>query len=433
MAAGDHRGVRGASVPAPRARRIEPWAVLLLVLVAAAALTRFARLGEPPQMIFDEIYYAKAAQQVLAGTEVTEERTHPPLSKLIIAGGIALLGDRAVGWRVASAIAGTLLVPLVYALAWLLFQNHVVASASALMMVLDGLVLVESRIAKPDVFLTLFIVAAYAAFWMFVGASVEGGERLSVGPGRWLAVTGAAVGCAVATKWTAVVPLLTLPAMALLLSRWGRIAWSRRDLWRAVGALVLVPTAVYALSYVPYFRLGHGANDLLALQASMFRFHAGLTEGHPYQSPWWSWPLLIRPIWYDYRQVASHVYRGVVAVGNPVLWWAGVAALVVVAVSAVRTRALPETFLVVGFLLSFLQYTAIRRVLFLYHFLPALPLLFIGLAAVLERLRRQIGPGPAVALGLLAAVWLAVFYPVLTSVPLPDARILRLMWFGSWI
>jgi dolichyl-phosphate-mannose--protein O-mannosyl transferase len=423
----------GAGVPAPPAGRIPPWVVALLVLVAAAAATRFVRLGEPSKMIFDEIYYAKAAEQILAGAEVTEERTHPPLSKLIIAGGIALFGDRAVGWRVAGAAAGTLLVPLVYALAWLLFRNHVVAAAGALMTALDGLMLVESRIAKPDIFLTLFLVAAYAAFWMFVGASVEGPGRSRARPGVWLAVTGAAAGCAVTTKWTAAVPLLTLPVMMLLLSRWGRVAWSRRDLWRAAAALVLIPAGVYVVSYVPYFRLGHGARDLLTLQVSMFRFHAGLTEGHPYQSAWWSWPLLIRPIWYEYRETASHLYRGVVALGNPVLWWAGLPALAVVAAGAVRTRALPETFLVVGFLLSYAQYAAIPRVLFLYHFLPALPFVFIALAVVLERLRRQVGPGPVVALGLLAAAWLAAFYPVLTAVPMPDTRILRMMWFASWI
>jgi dolichyl-phosphate-mannose-protein mannosyltransferase len=421
------------AVPARRARRAGAPAAVLVVLVALAALTRFVRLGEPPQMIFDEIYYARAAEQILAGVEVTEERTHPPLSKLIIAGGIALLGDRAVGWRVASAAAGTLLVLLVYALAWLLFRNRVVAAAGAAMIVLDGLVLVESRIAKPDIFLTLFIVAAYAAFWMFVRARIEGGDRPPGRSGWWLAAAGAAAGCAVATKWTAVAPLLALPATLLLL--WGRgdVAWARRDLWRALTALVLLPLGVYVLSYAPYFALGHGLRDLLALQGSMFRFHAGLTQGHPYQSAWWSWPLLVRPIWYEYRETAPHLYRGVVALGNPVLWWAGLAALIVVAVGAVRTRALPETFLLAGFLLSYLQYAAVRRVLFLYHFLPALPLLFIALAAVLERLRRQVGPGPALALGLLAATWLVVFYPVLTAVPMPDARILRMMWFGSWI
>ncbi|MCL6554467.1 MAG: hypothetical protein K6W08_15310, partial [Firmicutes bacterium] len=221
-----------------------------------------------------------------------------------------------------------------------------------------------------------------------------------------------------------------------LLCENGLYIWADPHVWLiplALAALVLLPLGVYVLSYAPYFALGHGLRDLLALQGSMFRFHAGLTQGHPYQSAWWSWPLLIRPIWYEYRETAPHLYRGVVALGNPVLWWAGLAALVVVAVGAVRTRALPETFLLAGFLLSYLQYAAVRRVLFLYHYLPALPLLFIALAAVLERLRRQVGPGPALALGLLAAAWLVVFYPVLTAVPMPDARILRMMWFGSWI
>jgi dolichyl-phosphate-mannose--protein O-mannosyl transferase len=384
-------------------------------------------------MVFDEIYYAKAAQQILAGVEVTEERTHPPLSKLIIAAGILLAGDNAVGWRVASGVAGTLLVPVIFALAHTLFRNWAVAALAALLVALDGLVLVESRISKPDILLTLFLFATYAALWQYLRARIDrpGGPR-----GRevaWLYLAGLAAGFAVSTKWTAVMSLVVIPVMLVLLGRWRRIQISGADLRHMAAAFVAIPVAVYMLTYIPYFMLGHGAGDFVKHQISMLRFHATLTQGHPYQSRWWSWPLLLRPIWYEYRQVAPGLHQGILAVGNPIIWYAGLIAFVIVAVRAVRTRSVPEVFLVAGLVTSYVQYAFISRVLFLYHFLPALPFVIMALAVGLDRVRDRRGSRLVVAYLLLAAGWLVVYYPFLAGVPMDYRWYMRLVWFRSWI
>lgn len=410
---------------------------LILVLAALTVFSagvRFARLGAPPKMYFDEIYYAKAAQQVLAGVEVTEERTHPPLSKLIIAAGIRLAGDGAAGWRVAGAAAGTLLPLMVGLLALLLYQSRLVAAGAALLAALDGLLFVESRIAKPDVFLVLFLLTAYAALWAYlrgVNAHLQGASGCR-GVG-WLYLAGVAAGCAVSTKWTAAVPLAVIPLTLLLPRLRPGLAVPRAGLWHAAAALTVVPAAVYALTYIPYFLLGHNLREFASHHAFMFQFHATLTEGHPYQSRWWSWPLLLRPIWYEYAEVAPGRVAGVLAVGNPVIWWAGLAAFAAVALRALRRPAAPEAFLVAGFILSYAQYAFIGRVLFLYHFMPALPFLIIGLSAGLVRLRDRMGGGVVAVFLLLAAGWFAAFYPVLAALPVSPSRLFRLMWFGTWI
>lgn len=407
--------------------------LLLLGIILFAGLVRLPRLQTPSHMVFDEIYYAKAAQQILAGVEVTEERTHPPLSKLIIAGGIRLAGDRAVGWRVASAVAGTLLVAVIYALAAILFRDRFIAALSALLVATDGLIFVESRIAKPDIFLTLFLFGSYAAFWRYLRGRLDRPEGPSGGDVRWLYLAGAAAGCAIATKWTTVVPLSTIPVTLALLRGWGRIALPRGDIRHIAAAFVLVPLAVYLATYIPYFMLGHSVREWVAHQVSMYEFHASLTEPHPYQSHWWSWPVLIRPIWYEYYEAAPQIQRGILAIGNPIVWWASLPAFCLVAWRAVRTRAMPETFLLAGFAISYLQYAFISRALFLYHFMPSLPFLIMGLAAVMARVRVRVG-GVVVWLFIALAVgWFVAYYPVLSAVPMTNERMMRLMWFGSWI
>ena len=388
-----------------------------------AALLRFPRLHTPAEMIFDEIYYARAAEQMLAGWDATEERTHPPLSKLIIAAGITLAGDHAVGWRVASSVAGTLLVGVTYALAVTLFDDRFVAGTSAMLVALDGLVLVESRIAKPDIFLTLFLFASFTAFWRYLRS-----RRV-----HWIYLSGVAAGAAFATKWTTVVPLMVIPVTLMLCWRWGRLSRTRRELWHVAAAFTAMPAAIYVLTYIPYFLLGHGVADFVRHQVSMYEFHSSLTEGHPYQSRWWSWPLLVRPIWYQYYEAAPQVYRGILAIGNPIIWWASLPAFAVVAARAVGRRALPEIFLVAGFALSYLQYALIPRALFLYHFLPALLFLILALAVSLARVRARVGSGVVLAFIVLVAGWFVAFYPVLSALPIAAARYWRLMWFGSWI
>jgi dolichyl-phosphate-mannose--protein O-mannosyl transferase len=411
------------------------WVVVaLLAVTLVATFARVPRLGAPPHMVFDEIYYAKAAQQILAGVEVTEERTHPPLSKLIIAGGIRLFGDHAVGWRAASAAAGVLVVLVVGLLAWLLFGDRFVAAASALLVALDGLVFVESRIAKPDIFLALFLFSAYAAFWRYVQVRAAGPPPTPAGGGAgWLYLAGTAAGCAVATKWTAAVPLAVIPVALALLIGLGRLMPSRRDLGHVALALVVLPAVLYMLTYIPYFALGHGLRDFVAHQADMFRFHAGLTEGHPYQSAWYSWPFLVRPIWYEYREAAPQIYEGIIAIGNPIIWWGSLPAIAYLAVRGVRTRGLPETFVVGGFILAYAQYAVIGRVLFLYHFLLALPFLIMSLAVGLGWVRQRVGGAVVLAFLGLTVGWLVAFYPVLAALPTAADRIYRLMWFGSWI
>ncbi|MGQ0550262.1 MAG: phospholipid carrier-dependent glycosyltransferase [Armatimonadota bacterium] len=439
-------------------RRVDAVAMLLLGIALFAAVVRIPRLHTPSKMFFDEIYYAKAAQQILAGKEVTEERTHPPLSKLIIAAAIAVAGDDAFGWRIAPAIAGTLLVVVVYLLADALFGDRFIAAISAMLVAVDGLVFVESRIAKPDIFLTLFLFGAFAAFWKYVRErlDVQGGappdvpesappdvpetvpaDAVPITPSgrgvRWLYLAGCAAGCAIATKWTTVVPLSTIPVMLLLFRGWGRIVLPRTDLRHVIVAFTIVPAAVYLLTYIPYFMLGHSAGDFVKHQISMYDFHASLTAPHPYQSHWWSWPLLLRPIWYEYHEVAPQVYRGILAIGNPVIWWASLPAFAFVAVRAIRLRSMPEAFLATGFAISYIQYAFITRALFLYHFLPALLFLIMALAAVLARIRARVGGGVVLIFLVLAVGWLVAFYPVLSALPIHGARYLRLMWFRTWI
>ena len=86
---------------------------------------------------------------------------HPPLGKWTIALGIKAFGMRPFGWRIGSAIAGTLAVTGVALIAQLLFGRALWTFVAGLLMAMEHLSVVLSRQAFLDIHLQLWIVAGF--------------------------------------------------------------------------------------------------------------------------------------------------------------------------------------------------------------------------------------------------------------------------------
>src|SRR6266403_4533446 len=98
------------------------WYPEFIGLVIAAAATRIAGLFNPNAVVFDEVYFKAFASHYLDGHYYFD--IHPPLGKLILAGfghltGLkadTMLSGTALNLRILPAIAGILLVPLMWGL-----------------------------------------------------------------------------------------------------------------------------------------------------------------------------------------------------------------------------------------------------------------------------------------------------------------------------
>ena len=67
------------------------------------------------KMYFDEVYFARSAENYV-NHMIPNERTHPPLGKLIQATGVAVFGETPFGWRIMGVVFATLMIPLMYLL-----------------------------------------------------------------------------------------------------------------------------------------------------------------------------------------------------------------------------------------------------------------------------------------------------------------------------
>ncbi len=441
------------------------WVALALVS-AAAGIVRLAALGRPVGFVFDEIFYARNACRYVVGDpsvcgiDELASRAHPPLGNWLIGAGVKLFGFEPFGWRVMAAIAGTITVALVYLLAWRLMRRGSAGRAATVgafiaggLLATDFLHIVQSRIAMLDVFITLFVVAAVLAVVLDRDAPRE--RRWLLGR-PWLLVAGASLGAATAVKWSGAYVALAVIGLVVaweLADRhrhrpadgWGRIVRSTiaQDAAPMLLLLGLVPLAIYVLSYT-----GRMPGEVIGLpwvegtfwrgvfehQRQMLEFHTTLAGNHPYESPSWSWIALKRPVAY-YFSSDSGSYREILALGNPLVWWAAAAALVALAARWGRAGAglsRAEPVILAGAIATYgpwLVLSGARTQVFLWYILPTIPFLCLALGAVAAWVSQARIGQVAVAVFALAVLASFAFYlPLLTALPMsPDtwqARIL---------
>jgi dolichyl-phosphate-mannose--protein O-mannosyl transferase len=405
-------------------------ALALLFLLAAAAF-RFPRLWFPPEEIFDEVYHATAALSYLRG-ETPVEWVHPPTSKILISFGVWLLGYDSWAWRLAPAAAGTLLAPVFYLLARRTLATERAAILAAALLVCDGVYLVQSRTAMTNIFAVLFQVASALALLRVVLAEVL--------PVRGMLLLGACLGLALSTRWTSLWATAFL-GLVLLASRRQRLL-RPRELLLTFAAFVALPVLVYCASYWLYPAIR--PRDLLHLwntQRSIWHYHATLDATHSYFSPWYTWPWLLRPTWYYYKQDAEYVY-GVVALGNPALWWASVPVTLAALVTGARAWDWRRLFAGFGFVCLYVPWGLSPRTLNFSHYLfEALPYACLSLGFFLDRGLDRAGLRPLVYAYLVATALLFLFFlPILTAYPVPIGWFHNQwlghnpwLWFASWI
>jgi hypothetical protein len=452
-------------------------------------------------------------------------------------------GSHAFAWRFPGVIAGGLTIGLLYLLARILFRRRLVAGLAGLLVLFDGMFFVQSRIGMNDVYVGVFIVAAYtvfaalwtgwwkgrAAFWIampvigvllglalaskWVAAYAIGALLLLIlvrsALGRVLAILGLigltgvlgymAISVPVATgatdpgfgNLTFLVIMMVLTLLAVVVAVVHPIAWTDEEMRFAVGApvvlgslvfflalaagsldkpmtlgqlsvtpllvaialgvgslvvaglfmlggrigfgplatppdpddpirlldppgapaegwlrpgwllglpvafmavwLIALPLVVYVVTYLPWAFVkdaqivsgwppGHTGQTLLDLTAQMYGYHNGLTSPHPASSPWWAWPLNLKPVWFYQEGLAGGTSAALYDAGSLVIWWLGIPAMAFVAWMAFKRRSLALTLIAIGFAAQWIPWARIDRAAFQYHYYTSLPFIVLALA-----------------------------------------------------
>ena len=157
----------------------------------------------------------------------------------------------------------------------------------------------------------------------------------------------------------------------------------------SVGAVALVGSVAaiaYLAVFFPHYWLGWwgGIEDLFKYYSDIIWYEKSVASAtHPYASPWWSWPLMLRPIAYWQNFPKTGDVETVWGGGNPLLWWGALTAITITAVNAIERPNLTRSFLVIGYLSYLLIWAWIGRTLFLYHYMASVYFGYLALAILL--------------------------------------------------
>ncbi|MEO7164617.1 MAG: glycosyltransferase family 39 protein [Bdellovibrionia bacterium] len=401
---------------------------------------------------FDEFHYIPSAKQFLQLKE-NQNWEHPPLGKLIMAVGIAAWGDRPIGWRFMSTVFGSLTLVGMYFLGLVLFESEEAAIWIALLTFFNQLLYVQARIGMLDTFMFAFLVWAmvgYCAAWLPTFSSSQNRKLF--------AFSGLMFGLSMACKWFTVVPWVGCGIMIgviRIFQNWKvtlgeprRDDWYQPKMWAGIPwysfalSLGVLPVLVYFCSFLPYLLVkgGHySIADFIAIQAKMFNGQLRVVSSHPYMSTWVDWPFLKRPIWYAFDRIGPRQewVRGVILLGNPLVMWAGMVALLGCLWGWIVRRDRAGFLIFFFFTLFYACWIVIpRKIAFYYYYYPAGMTLSLAMAYVF--FRKKFGMLYSVPwlrwafLGSAVTVFF-YFFPILAALRIPADSFRKWMWFPNWI
>src|SRR5215211_1879285 len=374
--------------------------VLLLAVftLAVGVWARVWKLGFPGERSWDEIYFPVMARKFLDG--IYQFDLHPPLGKFIIAVGIALFGDTPIGWRVMPLLFGVAMIPLGAALGWYLFRQRVAALLLATFIAGETFLIVYSRTGIMDGILLFLTLAT-----LLDALRVERPPQVI-----WVAVL---LGLAIGVKWA--VFMVVVP-VGYVLWRKGFIRHFLAGLW--VSAVVYI-VIVYVGALV-----------------------AATTIPNPWGSPWWSWPLMLRPIRFSsLLATAEGDLQVIVAIGNPVLWYGSTLAVVAGIVEAARRLVArkpiaddPLVPILLGYVSLLLPWIPGTRIPYIYNYLPSYAFALMALVYWLVRFwgRGAWGSWVVVAFTALALASTLYFVPLATGLPISNDFLQQHIWLDSW-
>jgi dolichyl-phosphate-mannose-protein mannosyltransferase len=422
---------------------------------------------------------------------------HPPLGKWIIGLGMMVLGpDSGWGWRITTAVLGTAAVLLLMLIAKRLTRSTTFAVVAGLLMAVDGLAIAMSRVALLDTPLTFFVLLGVLFVVVdrertmtriaeTVAARYTGDEPPMWGPvlwnRPWIVAAGAALGAATAVKWSGVWVLAALGVYlvvtdALARRRAGVQLWPTDAVRQGVATFVLlVPAAVavYVASWAGWLitddGYGRHAADAapatglwewvpLPLQSlwlhhvTMYNSASGIVSHHSYGSPAWQWPLLLRPTGMYYHHDANGAdgctwtngcSEVISSIPNPLVWYAGVAAVLYLAYRFVVARDWRHALVLTGVAATYVPWLFFpERTVFQFYTVLTLPFILLALTFALQAVagpvsadayRRHTGQRLVIVFLGVALALSAFWYPVISAMSVPYDFWRLHNWMTGWI
>lgn len=436
---------------------------------------RFWNLGQFNTLVFDEVYFAKYANNYLIGKPFFD--SHPPLSGYLIAIGIwigshvpaspeifnNLTGSwrSTISYRWLNAFIGSFLPLILGAIAYQLTHRRSYSLIIAFLSVMDGLFLVESRYALNNIYLVSLGLLGQLFFLIFLNQ-----KKLI-----YLTFSGIGLGLAASIKWNGLGFFLGIYLIIFLIYlQQSLLYFSRKYFFNEFNLinnfaifqtiqkiqplllifnLFVIPLFTYSIVWLPYLIL-NPQYGWWTVHQKMWSFHQSIGDSsavHPYCSQWYSWLIMARPIAYFYETKETDlgtIIYDVHAMGNPVLWWLATGAILsflfLIACGIfknINKYYFPLClFILINYFSNLLPWLLVNRCTFLYHYMASYVFSWLALGWIIEQcLMSRFVFNRRIGIIILLLIFMAFIYwlPIYLGLPLSQTGLMIRLFLPTWI
>lgn len=449
--------------------------------------TRFWQIWFPDRVVFDEAHFGLYATKYLSAQYYFD--IHPPIGKMLFAlfgriGGVqpgfnfavdSNYGEfNFVALRFLSAFLGSVLILLIYFFVKELGLNRKTSFFASFLVLFDNAILVQSRLILLDIILLFFIFFSLYLFFFL--------RKKKLFSKKWYLfhiLCGISIGIAISIKWTGIGALGIIWLFQVL--RGNFFSKTKKYIILRCIFLLALPLLVYFLGFVLHFFLlpnpclencgyvmeeaksitlppgfhplnippeGNIFSKVFQDNKQMFLGSLGLRAAFYYQSDWYGWPFMVRPIQYTQKLQDSKVSY-IYFLGNPAVWWmsfGGLLATIYLIFKSFFQRfpfKVSQNFcskyidvLFLGYFVYFFPFAAIERFMLPYHYLPALLFSIIIFAIFLDSIFSFVSEKKAwiiyISLMLVIFICFLYFAPLTYGIPLNENEFSARMWLPTW-
>ena len=395
-------------------------------------------IGVTEQPFFDEQHYVPAARTFIA-QRINTIPEHPPLGIALIAASLTIGGDRPFGWRIGSALCGSLLLLGLLALCFACGMRKTRVIYVGALALCSHFIFIHARTAMLDIYLCTFIIWALVLMVRAFFATQPHHKKILLSSAAFL------WGTATCIKWLGLPGFAVYMAYLLLLKAVKSFSfnttanphsWHNPRYLQGVHLLplVLFPTLFFLLGYaLPHLLLAD--KNIIAAISEAWALQQVVPADHKYMSQMWKWPLMLRPVWYEFFERGKDTVQAVFCLGNPFILLLGLGTLVWSVHNWLRHGSLLSFLSVAFYSTFFFSWLLVERKVS-YHYYYFLPVLFL-LLSIGECFSIYIGAKRRLLAWLVLAVALAFFifyYPIISGWPLPIRSYFDVwVWFDAWI
>ena len=437
--------------------------ILPLILTALSLITHLAFFGYPSAVVFDEFYNGSFISAYHTGSFYFD--IHPPLAKLILTffgylvdipydvdfGAIGnALPPEIILLRILPVIAGIVLPLIIYFICRQLNMSKVGSFTAGMLMVLENSMIVQSRFILFDSTMLLLGFSAILLYLIYTKDTK-----------KWhlLIFSALLAAGAYSIKWTGLAFPLFITIFEIVRTRKFLEITKTVLVYGIIGLFFYMSVFAIHFAYLDHSGEGNAfmtdrfqktligspyANDaslkpkgffgkFIELNLQMYDANKTLTATHMYASKWFTWPLMLKPVFY--WQSAPEAGHYIYLLGNPFIYWLGTLSTIFLIFHSIFRKQDRKIALLIlaGFLVNFTPFIFIGRVMFLYHYEAALIFSIMAIVFLLDQIKKEknkiIISSSIIIISLTTFIY---FSPLTYGLYLDDSQLQSRIWLSSW-